>query len=472
MTDLEIAFHGAAGTVTGSRHLLTAGTTRVLLDAGLFQGLKELRQRNWSHPGFDAASLDHVVLSHTHIDHVGYLPRLAPRCPVHCTPAAYELTRLMLLDAAKIQEEDAARANRKGYSKHRPALPLFTTEDARAALELRRKERYGAWFGLGDGVRARFHNAGHILGSAFVELRVSRGGGEVGIVFSGDLGRYGAPLHRDPDPLPEHDLLIVEATYGDRLHSRQPIDEQVTEPVGRTLEEGGTVLVPAFAVGRSQVVSLLLRRLMDEGAIPEAPIHLDSPMAVEATAIYDRFLDGRNVDDEHFADGRQRLLPPQVELHDTVADSKRLNSLPGPRVVISASGMLTGGRVLHHLRRLAPDPRNLLLLVGYQPAGTRGRALLDGARELKAYGSQFPVRCRVLSVDGLSGHADRDELLRWVGTAPRPPAVACVVHGEGPALRSMARHLAERYGTLALVPSLGETVDVPALLDRAAQRPA
>ena len=344
---LRIAFHGAAGTVTGSKHLVTVGDTRILLDAGLFQGKKKLRELNWEAPAFDPEDVDQVLLSHTHIDHVGYLPRLVKlglRARFHCSPAAYELAELMLYDAAKIQEEDARFANKKGFSKHRPALPLYKTDDVKRTLNLRRVWRYNHWLTLDvEGrVRARLLNAGHILGAGFIELRVKGDrGGELRLVYSGDIGRFQVPLHLDPQPLPACDVLILESTYGDRLHTTTPLVDQLAEPFLKTLKGGGTILVPAFAVGRSQLVTLILRRLMRSGQLPDVPIHIDSPMAVNATRIYNRFLDRRNVDPDVYEDGRLGLFPERVSLHRTVAQSKKLNDARGPRIIVSSSGMLT-----------------------------------------------------------------------------------------------------------------------------------
>ncbi len=459
---VSISFHGAARTVTGSKHLLDAAGSRVLLDAGLFQGLKELRLLNWRKPPFDPRSIDRVVLSHTHIDHVGWLPRLVKagmRCPVHLTPAAFELAELMLLDSAKLQEEDARYANRKKFSKHDPAKPLYTTRDAKAALKLRRKERYARWFDLDrkGRIRAQFHNAGHLLGSSFVQLEIARDGkSPLRVVYSGDIGRYDLLLHPDPRPLPRCDVLICESTYGDRRHSRRTFEQQAGPALRKTLRAGGTVLVPAFAVGRSQQVTLILRTLMREQKIPEVPIHIDSPMAVNATRIYSRFLDRKNVDPDVFEDGRLRLFPKNVHLHRKVHESKALNDARGPRIIISSSGMLTGGRVLHHLRRLAPRPENLLMLIGYQAAGTRGRDLLEGSDTVKVHGSHVPVRAKVLSIEGLSGHADREELLRWIGTAPEPPRRVFLVHGEADASRSLAKAIRKRFGSECERPELDQ----------------
>ncbi|MEM9554144.1 MAG: LOG family protein [Acidobacteriota bacterium] len=469
-SSLHLAFHGAARTVTGSKHLLTLDTTKVLLDAGLFQGRKDLRLRNWDAPAFDPATIAQVVLSHTHIDHIGYLPRLVRLgldAPVHLTPAAHDLAKLMLLDSAKLQEEDARRANRRGYSKHKPAKPLYETRDAWDALELRQKQPYDRWFSLHskDRLKARFHGAGHILGSAFVELHAETSAGTVRTVFSGDIGRFDVPLHRDPLPPPACDVLIVESTYGDRVHSDVPVADQLREPLRRVLGRGGTVLIPAFAVGRSQLMTLVLRRLMLHGDIPKVPIHIDSPMAVHATDIYSRYLDAYNIDDDVFEDGRVRLFPKNVDFCETVRDSKRINGQQGPRIIVSASGMLVGGRVLHHLKRLAPDPKNMILLAGFQPQGTRGRRLLDGERTVRVHGADVPVRAEVLQLHGLSGHADRDELLRWVDSAPEPPKLIFVVHGEEDQMHPFAAALREQTGARVEVPELDQDFDVLALLE-------
>lgn len=467
---VTLSFHGAAGVVSGSKHLLTAGKTRILLDAGIFQGLKELRKRNWADPPFDPKSIDHVLVTHGHIDHVGDLPRLAKlglRCPVHCTPATHELLELLLLDAANVEEEDARWTNWKGYSDHKPALPLFSVRDARKALGLRHKQPYNRWLKLDPRgrVRARFRRAGHLLGSAFVELRVAAREREICIVYVGDLGHFDLPLHLDPQPLPPCDVLVIESTYGDRLHSRVPLLDQLRRPLKATLARGGTVLIPVFAVGRAQQITLMLRRLVQSGALPDVPIHVDSPMAVNATRIYSRYLNPRNLDARVFEDGRLELLPDGVELHQTVDDSKRLNFLQGPRIILASSEILSGGRVLHHLKHLAPDENNLLLLVGYQGAGTRGRKILDGARTVRLHGREVPVRARVVQIDGLSGHADYAELLQWVGSAPHPPRVTFVVHGEPQPAEAFAARLRRRLGTRTIIPALDEEFDLLALLD-------
>ncbi|MBI5947468.1 MAG: MBL fold metallo-hydrolase [Chloroflexi bacterium] len=453
---LQLAFHGAAGTVTGSRFLLSHDDGELLVDCGLFQGLKDLRLRNWAPPSFDVRRLDAVVLTHAHIDHSGYLPRLVRdgyRGPVYCTPATAELAEVLLLDAARLQEEDADYANRKGFSKHHPALPLFTERDAENALRHLRPVSYHQWFEPA-GLRVRFRQAGHILGAASVEALAPGDDGATTIVFSGDLGRYDAPLHLDPEPLPKCDTLVLDSTYGDRLHDPATLEEQLRGPLLAAIRRRATILIPAFAVARAQVVTLLLRKLMDEHKLPEIPIHVDSPMAVDVTRIYNRHLGRHELDGDAATRPGGPLFPHTVSFHRTVEESQRLNDLPGPRIIISSSGMLTGGRVLHHLRRHLANPDSLIVLVGYQAAGTRGRALMEGAPTLRMHGEDIPVRCHWVSIEGLSAHADRDGILDWVRTAPRPPQTVFLAHGEpsatamlGDRLRAMkARTIAPKLG--------------------------
>ncbi len=464
--EVNLSFHGGAGTVTGSRYLLSTGERRLLIDAGLFQGLKKLRLLNWQEPDFEPSSVDHLLLTHAHIDHSGYLPRLVRNGYsglIYCTPATLDLAKLLLMDAAKIQEEDAKYANKKGFSKHRPALPLYTSEDAGAAIEQMRAVPYGEWLELGDGAKARFLNVGHILGSAMIELHLSSGIEETRLVFSGDVGRYGVPLHSDPMAPPACDFLVVESTYGNRAHDHRPLKTQLSEPIKKTFERGGIVLIPSFAVGRAQLVTLILRELMNAGDLPNVPIHIDSPMAVDATRIYSHHLKDDSLDENLSEDGRSRLFPSNVKFHRTVEQSKALNELSGPRIIISASGMLTAGRVLHHLRRLLPEQRNLVLLVGYQAAGTRGRALLEGARALKVHGREVPVRARFQSLQGLSAHADADELLRWLGSLEKPPRRIFVTHGEPEASQALAHRIEDELPARCLVPRLHDDFDLNSL---------
>ncbi len=458
-----VQFLGAAGTVTGSRHLVRSGGRAVLLDCGLFQGPKPLRKRNWEHFPFDPRRLDAVVLSHAHLDHSGALPLLAKagyRGPVFCTPGTADLLGPLLRDAAHLQEEEAAHANRHGYSKHRPALPLFTAADAEAVFPLLRPQPYGEPFPVAPGFEATLRRAGHILGSASVGLRVGDGR-PVTLAFSGDLGRRDQPILRAADPVPAADVVLVESTYGDRTHPPDPSGEVarvIREAVGR----GGAVLVPAFAVGRTQELIWMLRKLEDAEAIPSVPVYIDSPMGIDVTDLFCRHPEDHTLDMAELMDaGRCPLCCRQYHLTRTPAESKALNDRTGPMVVVAGSGMATGGRILHHLRRRLPDPRTTVLLVGYQAEGTRGRTLQDGADAVTIFGERVPTRARVETVHGLSGHADREDLLTWLGGFSRPPGQVYVVHGEPRPALSLADAIRDRLWPAAVAAD-GETVALAA----------
>lgn len=452
---LNLAFHGGVGTVTGSRFEVEADGAHILVDCGLFQGLKWMRDLNWRRPAFNPREIDAVLLTHAHIDHSGYLPRLVRegfRGTIYCTPPTLELIELLLMDAAKLQEEDADFANRKGFSKHRPAIPLFTADDARSALRRVRTVPFGEALQLGP-LSARFHQAGHILGSAFIELRVETDGHSTSLVFSGDVGRAAQPLHPDPEALPACDTLLLESTYGDRSHDQASFSGQLSRAIRETIARGGVVLIPAFAVARAQLVTLLLADMIEAGAVPAVPIDIDSPMAIDVTQIYAHAAGSPLLDP--LPPGRSRLFPRSLRFHRTVEESKALNQAQGPRIIISASGMLTGGRVLHHLARLLPDRRNLVVLVGYQAEGTRGRALINGAVTLRIHGRDVPVRSGFIEAHGLSAHADGDELAAWVSTAPRSPQTTFLVHGEAVGATGLAEKLRAK-GLHVVIPRLGE----------------
>lgn len=461
---------GGAGTVTGSKHLIRTAAGAVLLDAGLFQGLKDLRLRNWAAPPFDPARLDAVVLSHAHLDHAGYLPLLVRRGfrgPVHCTPGTADLARIVLRDSARIQEEDAERANRRGYTRHHPALPLYTSDDADAALALLAPHAYGERFPVGEEGEVLLRPAGHIVGSATVDLALADGGPRV--VFSGDLGRWDRPIVRDPELVPEADVLLVESTYGDREHAADP-DDQLVRVLTETAHRGGAVIVPAFAIGRTQELLWHIRRLEEAGRLPLVSVYLDSPMAIDVTSLYCRHPEDHDLDMRQLTDERRcPLCSTRYHRVRTAAESRALNHRTGPMIVIAGSGMATGGRVLHHLKFRLPDPRNTVLLTGFQAVGTRGRALLDGAPTIRIHGEDVRCRARVEVIDGLSAHADRRELLRWMTGFRRPPRHTYVVHGEPAASEALAAAIGRELGWSVSVARDGETV---ALVGDARSAPA
>jgi metallo-beta-lactamase family protein len=459
----NVQFLGGAGTVTGSMHLVRAGARQVLLDCGLLQGFKELRLRNWIDRVPDIGALDAVVLSHAHLDHTGYLPRLVRagyRGPVYCSAATADLLGIMLPDAAHLQEEQAEHANFKGFARHRPALPLYTAEDALAALDTLVPRPYGSAFALADGVTATFRRAGHILGSASVDLGLDSGR-DARLVFSGDLGRPHQPILRGPEAVPRADLLLLESTYGNRRHEGDPPAE-LSRIVNETARRGGVLLIPAFAVGRTQAIVWLLRELEQDGRIPALPTYVDSPMALDATEIYLRHPEDHDLGMETLLNhGHHPLQTRHYHLARSRDDSRALNDLKGPVIIISASGMATGGRVLHHLKLRLGDARTTVLLVGFQAAGTRGRALQEGAKTLRILGAEVTVRARVETLDGLSAHADQAELLAWLERFEQPPREIQLVHGESDNAEALAHAIRQRLGCSVGVAEDRGTVTVP-----------
>ena len=438
-----LTFLGAAGTVTGAKFLLTADGTRLLMECGMFQGLRELRARNWEAPPVEPGTLAAVLLSHAHIDHSGYLPRLARdgfKGPIFCSPGTADLLKIMLPDAAHLQEEEAEFRNRKEATKHRPALPLFTTADAERALALVRPIAFEQSFAPAPSIEARLRMSGHILGASTVE--VATGGRR--LVYSGDLGRYDVPIMRDPVQVATADTLLIESTYGDRLHPAGDATPIVEQAVRRAAEHRAWLLIPAFAIGRTQELLYLLRELEEAGRIPKLPVHLDSPMGIESTKIYARHPEEHDSDVARVeAEGKRPFMPGHFQLSPTGEDSKKLNGLEGPGIVIAGSGMATGGRILHHLRHRLPDERTTVLFVGYQAAGTRGRQLRDGAAKLRIFGEDVPVRATIMSTDALSAHADQAEIIRWLRGFSRPPGMTYCVHGE-PSAAAALRDAIER----------------------------
>ena len=461
---LSLGFHGAARTVTGSRYLIDSDDTRTVIDAGLFQGYRKLRKLNWRNFPFEASSVDQVLLTHAHIDHIGLLPRMVKNGfsgNVFTTHASIELAQLLLLDSARIQEEDAAYANKKGYSKHKPALPLYTSEDAEQAISLLRPVEFNQWLEINKNCKARYQPAGHILGASSVEVHYNNANKSCRILFSGDIGRYDMPLHIDPYPRPDCDILICESTYGNRDHDRSvSVEDQLCLAIKDTIKRKGTVLIPAFAVGRSQQLTLILRRLMKSGKLPKVPLHLDSPMAVDATGIYGRYLNEHHLDKDIFKDGRDKLFPDSVTLHRSRDESMALNKLQGPRIIISASGMLSGGRVIHHLSRLVSKSKNTIIMAGYQAPGTRGRDLLEGKPTIRIHGKEFIAKAQVKSISGLSAHADRMELFRWLKSNDTSPDRVYLTHGEPEAAFAFADQITRDLGWKVQVPSLDYKVNL------------
>jgi metallo-beta-lactamase family protein len=444
----KLTFLGAAGTVTGSKYLLEIGSSRVLVDCGLFQGLKALRLRNWQALPIAATEIDAVVLTHAHLDHCGYLPRLVAqgfRGRVFCTPGTQDLCSLVLNDSARIQEEDARDANRHGYTKHRPALPLYTVEDAARALTLFTPVGYDRPVPVATGIEAEFINTGHLLGSACAKVRLP----DKTILFGGDLGRYDRPILPDPTPVDGADVLLVEATYGNRRHEPDDGGERLAAIVTETAARGGRLIIPAFAIGRVGEVIYWLKRLEDAGRIPKLPVYVDSPMAGRALAFYASRADELDPDMHAHENGKRKVSAFYTSRMTTIAspqESKELVGSEGTAIVIAASGMATGGRVVHHLEAALPDPRNTVLFVGFQAAGTRGRSLVDGSKTLRLKGRDIAVGAHIERLDSMSAHADATEIMRWLGGFTRPPEMTYIVHGEPAALDALgARIRTERH---------------------------
>jgi metallo-beta-lactamase family protein len=424
----------------------------------LFQGLKELRLRNWSPLPVRPETINAVVLTHAHIDHSGWLPRLVSqgfKGPVYCTGGTLDLCRLVLPDAAHLQEEDAKFANKRGFSKHHPALPLYTEEDAAEALSRFKVADYGKKIEVVKGIEIEFINAGHLLGSSYVLVtRTDQSGGR--ILFGGDLGRYARPILPDPSPGVAADVLLVESTYGDRLHPAEDNGETLARIIKETFARRGKLIVPAFAIGRVEELLYWLFRLEDEGRLEKLPIYVDSPMAIKGIAFYDARTDEL---DKEITSMRRKL--PRFTSVNSALESKALVERDAPAVIIASSGMATGGRVVHHLFAGLPDPRNTVLFVGFQAAGTRGRLLVDGAQNVKIFGQQVPVHAKIAKIDGMSSHADAGEIVRWLRTFPRAPKATYLVHGEAVAQDALKSRITKELGWNVEIPSHGQKVDLP-----------
>jgi metallo-beta-lactamase family protein len=462
----KITFLGAAGTVTGSKYLIEAEGKKLLVDCGLFEGRKELRDRNWEKLPVDPATIDWVLLTHAHIDHTGYLPRLTRsgfRGPVYGNKATRELCNLLLPDSAHLQEEDALYATKKGYSKHKPPLPLYTTGEAQQALTQFQDIPRADPFTISPQFSTRPHDAGHILGSTWLELTITEGGKKTLVVFSGDIGRYDQPILKDPESPAHADYLLCESTYGDRDHPAGSVSDELADVINQTAKRGGAVVIPAFAVGRTQTLMYFLKQLVATKRIPDMPVYVDSPMAISVTTLYRDHPEDHDIDftRQETNGDRDPLNLHEVHMTRTVDESKAINEVVSPCIIVSASGMATGGRILHHLAHRLPDSRSTVMLVGYQGEGTRGRQLLDGAKYINIHGESIPVRARVVDVGQLSAHAGKSELLRWLSGFQAPPKQTFLVHGEPVALTALHDAVVAQFKWPVTIPEHEQSFDLP-----------
>jgi metallo-beta-lactamase family protein len=459
----NLTFLGAARTVTGSKYLVETKGHRLLVDCGLFQGLKDLRVRNWAPLPVHPASIHSVVLTHAHIDHSGWLPRLVAggfRGRIFCTPGTADLCRLLLPDAGRLQEEDAQGANRGRYSRHTPALPLFTETDALNTLMQLQPVGFERRIPVLPGIEVEFVHAGHLLGSAFV--RMTRAGSpDPAVLFGGDLGRYNRPVLPDPSPMPHADVLLLESTYGDRVHPNGDDHAKLAEIVHTAYAQKGKVIIPSFAVGRVEEILYVLRVLERDARILPMPVYVDSPMATAALDYYKHHAAELDADSRPTRGEVSAFATARFQPVSSARESRDIVSLPGPAIVISSSGMATGGRVLNHLVASLPDPRNAVVFVGFQAAGTRGRALTEGAKQVKIHGQLVAVNARIERLDSMSAHADSDEILKWLRTAPRAPKMTYLVHGEASAQEALRARIGAEIGWPVHIPAHAERVDLP-----------
>ena len=450
----RLSFYGAAGTVTGSRYLIEADDRRILVDCGLFQGGKELRARNWTRLPFDPRAIDAVVLTHAHIDHSGFLPGLVRAGfsgPIYCSEGTFELCKILLPDSAHLQEEDAKFANKRGFSRHKPALPLYTREDADKCLELFTARAREVPFQAAKGFDVTLRAAGHVLGSCFARIRAC----DTTITASGDLGRSDDPILKPPAEPLASDYLICESTYGNRSHPKVDREAELLMRLLPAVERGGVIVIPAFAVGRAQTLLLHIARLKRDRKLADVPVYLDSPMAIDASALYHRFMH-----EHRLSESECDLMCRAPSLVNSPEQSKALDQRTGPMIIISASGMATGGRVVHHLKAFMTDPKNLVLLAGFQAPGTRGGSLAQGAQSLRIHGQEYPVRAQVEQLESASSHADADELLAWMRCFPQPPRRVFITHGESEASAALHGRIERELGWKAEVPPLGATVQL------------
>lgn len=461
MTTTRLSFHGASGTVTGSNFLLETKGKKLLIDCGLFQGPKAHRLKNWDPFPYSPAEIDEVILTHAHVDHIGLLPKLKKQGfegPVRCTHATADLARILLPDTGHLQEEEAKWANKRGYSKHHPARPLFTRQDAEAVIPLLSGVHYGEHFSPANHVRAQYRDAGHILGSATLDLKSERLQGDRKLVFSGDIGRPLDAILQPPGQVYNVDYLVLESTYGNRLHAGSEPIAELTRVIHESMDRGGVLVIPSFAVGRAQTLLFLIRQLEAAGKIPKVPVYVDSPMAVEALNAHKAHIPQLNLMARKLTvAGTQIFKPEKLKLSVTREDSISINSVRGGAIIISASGMVTGGRILHHLSERLPNPANTVLFIGYQAEGTRGRSLLEGKPTIRMFGGDVPVAAKIESISGFSGHADHDEILAWLMGFNRPPERVFLVHGESSATENMAELIRNKFKWDVTIPQQGDS---------------
>lgn len=452
---MQITFLGAVGTVTGSKYLLNINDKKILVDCGLFQGYRELRERNWAKLPIEASEIDAIILTHAHLDHTGYIPVLVKngyKGPIYSTPGTKELCAILLPDSGHIQEEDALFANKHGFSRHKPALPLYTRDEALKVMDQFVTVPFEKTFKLYEDCSFIFSRAAHILGSAFI--RITHQGKT--ILFTGDMGRMHDPIMREPAIIEGTDYLVVESTYGDRLHSKEHPEEQLAKVINETIERGGTIVIPAFAVGRSQSILYYITQLKEKKRIPNnIPVFLDSPMAESVTDIYARYIEEHRIGPENF-----HKLDKSATYVNTVEDSKQVDASRYPSIIISASGMVSGGRVLHHIKAFAPDERNTLLFTGYQAGGTLGEQIVKGAREVKIHGQMTSIRAKVLELSNLSAHADYSEILEWLSHFKKAPKEVFITHGEPKPAESLKQKIAAKFGWHCIVPEYLQKADL------------
>lgn len=460
----QLTFLGANGTVTGSRFLLDAEKIKLLIDCGLFQGLKQDRLKNWEPFPIPPAEIDRVLLTHAHLDHSGYLPRFTKQGftgKVHCTWSTFDLCKIMLRDSGHLQEEDAYWANKNKFSKHEPALPLYTVEDAENSLKYFDPVFYGQDLFVTDSLRVEFRDAGHILGSSFVDIKNTSNKRVRKILFSGDLGRPSRPILRDPVQIFEVDYLVLESTYGDRLHDPKPPEEELARVINESVKRGGSLVIPSFAVGRTQELLFCIRELEEQGKIPSLPVFVDSPMAIDTTMIFEKRKGDYNLEAKILElEGKNILKTRQIKFCRSTEESKQLDEQKIPGIIISASGMVEGGRILHHLAHRLPHPQNTVLFIGFQAAGTRGRTIVEGKPTVKIHGQQIPIRAKIENISGFSAHADYNEILAWLMGFNRPPLKTFIVHGEPEAAEALAEKIKNRFGWDVIIPKFKESFEI------------